>query len=175
MEASIRAARSSDVPAIHRLSRDAADALTRDFGPGHWSKVTTRKTLRKAVDLGSLYVVEADGQVAGTFRLSSTKIPFYRKSWFARPDDPAAYLRDMAIDPAHQRKGLGRAAMAAMERRARAEGLRAIRLDAYDAGAGAGAFYRKCGYTLVHQGNIGATALEYYEKVLGDGPLQDQA
>jgi hypothetical protein len=48
----------------------------------------------------------------------------------------------------------------------RREGRRAIRLDAYEAPAGAGAFYRKCGYTLVLRGSFKEVPLEYYEKRL---------
>jgi hypothetical protein len=42
-------------------------------------------------------------------------------------------------------------------------GARAVRLDAYEGPAGAGAFYQKCGYRLVHAGTLD---LEYYEKTL---------
>jgi hypothetical protein len=37
----------------------------------------------------------------------------------------------------------------------------AVRLDAYQGPAGAGGFYQKCGYRLVHAGTLD---LEYYEK-----------
>jgi hypothetical protein len=41
-----------------------------------------------------------------------------------------------------------------------------VRFDAYDALAGAGAFYQKCGYELVHNGSFNGVPLEYYEKLL---------
>jgi hypothetical protein len=56
--------------------------------------------------------------------------------------------------------------MAAMEDVARAAGLQAIRLDAYTGPAGAGGFYRRCGYRLAHQGEFRGVSLEYYEKRL---------
>ena len=39
------------------------------------------------------------------------------------------------------------------EHLARRAGLRAIRLDAYKGPSGAGRFYKKCGYALVHEEN----------------------
>ena len=163
---SVRRAELSEIAAIHALSSAASADLTDRFGSGHWSKVTARKTLRKAVGDRTLYVIEKGRQLVGTFRLSDKKIGFYRKAWFSWPQDPAGYLRDMAVHPAHQRRGIGRQAMKAIERHAGREGLRAVRFDAYEGGAGAGSFYRKCGYSLVQRGTINGVPLEYYEKTL---------
>ncbi len=144
----------------------AADDLTARFGEGHWSGVRTIATLQKYAGSGTLYVIEADAIVVGTLRLTDLKIGFYRNAWFARPKDPAGYLLDMAVSPDRQHRGLGRRAMEQAERLARQGGLRAIRLDAYQGPAGAGGFYRKCGYDLVHKGEMRGVALEYFEKLL---------
>ena len=56
------------------------------------------------------------------------------------------------------------------ERLAQRAGLRAIRLDAYGGPAGAGRFYEKCGYRLVHTGEMRGVLLEYFEKVLPANP-----
>jgi GNAT superfamily N-acetyltransferase len=72
----------------------------------------------------------------------------------------------MAVSVARQGKGLGRQAMEDAQRIALAWPADAIRLDAYDADAGAGEFYRKCGYTergrVVYKGD----PLRYYELLL---------
>jgi hypothetical protein len=52
------------------------------------------------------------------------------------------------------------------EHLARRAGLRAIRLDAYKGPSGAGRFYKKCGYALLHEGEFKGVALEYFEKSL---------
>ncbi len=113
---------------------------------------------------GTLYLIAQDGLTVGTFRLTNKKIVFYRKAWFAEPDDLAAYLLNMAIDPAYQRQGIGQFAMREIDQRVRDMNLLALRFDAYDGPAGAGIFYQKCGYTLVHKGCVGDVPLEYYEK-----------
>ena len=111
-------------------------------------------------------MVELDARVAGTLRLSAHKIGFYRNDWFADPSAEAGYLLDMAMDPAHRRRGIGRQALTSAERIAQAAGLQAIRLDAYTGLAGVGEFYRHCGYRLMHQGEFRGVGLEYCEKLL---------
>jgi predicted N-acetyltransferase YhbS len=163
-DAVLRRARGDDVKRVRAILATAASDLTARFGEGHWSGVKSIETLRKYLDEGVLYVVESDKRIVGTLRLTDRKIGFYRNDWFADPAAKAGYLLDMAIDPAHQRQGVGRQAMAAMEDVALAAGVKAIRLDA--GLAGAGGFYQRCGYRLAHQGEFRGVGLEYYEKRL---------
>lgn len=161
---SIRLAEPDDLARIHGISANAASDLVEKHGHGHWGVISTRKTLKRATQEASLYVIAQDGLTVGTFRLTNNKIVFYRKAWFARPDDLAAYLLNMAIDPAYQRQGIGQVAMREIDQRVRDMNLLALRFDAYAGPAGAGIFYQKCGYMLVHKGCVGDVALEYYEK-----------
>jgi GNAT superfamily N-acetyltransferase len=73
----------------------------------------------------------------------------------------------MSISVAHQAQGLGRASIADAVETATTWPADAIRLDAYDAEAGAGPFYAKCGFQergrVVYKDN----PLAYYELVLG--------
>ena len=165
-QAELRPARSSDVKAVRAVLTAAANDLTARFGEGHWSGVSSVEALRKYLDEGALYVVEAEARMLGTLRLSERKIGFYHNDWFADPSAAAGYLLDMAIDPAHQRRGIGQQAMRLAEELARARGLAAIRLDAYGGPAGAGRFYEKCGFRQVHAGEFKGVALEYFEKLI---------
>jgi GNAT superfamily N-acetyltransferase len=160
----VRAATADEVPAIQATRLSAAEELTDRFGEGQWSLVSSENTLYDALGSGTLYVIDSAGILVGTFRLTQQKIVFYQERWFADPNALAAYLRDMAIAPDHQRQGVGRQAMGAIEQLARDQGVRALRLDAYVGAAGAGPFYRKCGYTRVHKGAFNNVPLEYYEK-----------
>lgn len=76
------------------------------------------------------------------------------------------YLTGMAVSVAHQRKGLGRLALGDAISVARGWPADAIRLDAYDAEAGAGRFYASYGFRargrVVYKGN----PLVYYELLL---------
>jgi GNAT superfamily N-acetyltransferase len=162
----VRPATAAEVPAIQATRLSAAEELTDHHGDGQWSYVSSENTLVDALNSGLLFVIDADGMLVGTFRLTDRKIAFYQERWFAEPDAPAAYLRDMAIAPDRQRQGVGRQAIAAIEELAQRHGARALRLDAYVGPAGAGPFYRKCGYTRVHKGSFNNVQLEYYEKRL---------
>lgn len=77
------------------------------------------------------------------------------------------YLTGMAVSVAHQRQGLGRQALGDARAVAAAWPADAIRLDAFDAEAGAGAYSARCGYSergrVVYRGD----PLVYYELVLG--------
>jgi GNAT superfamily N-acetyltransferase len=162
----LRPAQADDVSRVRAIITAAASDLTARFGEGHWSHVRAAETLRKYVEQGTLYLIERDAALVGTLRLTDRKIPFYRGEWFANPKAETGYLLDMAIDPAHQRRGIGRQAMTLAEDHARVRRLQAIRLDAYSGPAGAGGFYRKCGYRLTHRGEFNGVALEYFETLL---------
>jgi GNAT superfamily N-acetyltransferase len=79
------------------------------------------------------------------------------------------YLTGMAVSVAHQGQGLGRLAMEDARTVARAWPADAIRLDAFDAGAGAGTFYLNCGYRERGHVTYRGTPLAYYELLLGPG------
>jgi GNAT superfamily N-acetyltransferase len=160
----IRLASTEDAPLVRELRVAVAEHLTREHGTGHWSQVGSVETIQDSAAAQILFVVEQGGELIGTFRLTDKKEAWYRASWFARPEAQAAYLRAMAIRPDDQRKGIGRFVMDWMEQRVQRKGLAALRFDAYDSKAGAGEFYRKCGYTHVHSGEFNGVALEYYEK-----------
>jgi GNAT superfamily N-acetyltransferase len=162
----IRKADTDDIKLVRIILAAVADDLTARFGCGHWSTVRSSGTLRKYIGNGALHVVEVGAVAVGSLKLTPRKIGFYQKSWFAVPQDAAAYLSDMAIDPAYQRRGLGRQSMEALERLAQHAGLKALRLDAYRGPAGAVPFYRKCGYAQVHEGEQNGVPLTYFEKVL---------
>ena len=73
----------------------------------------------------------------------------------------------MAVHPRRQRRGIGRALMTEALRVARALPAGAIRLDAYDADAGAGEFYLRCGYRQAGKKTYRGVPLVYFECMTG--------
>jgi len=69
----------------------------------------------------------------------------------------------MAVHPSVQRQGLGRRLLKEAEAVARAWPSDAIRLDAYDGGPGAGAFYAKCGFREAGRVTYRGVPLVYFE------------
>lgn len=156
-----------DAGDIAAIRRAAAEQLTATFGKGPWSWGVSIDGVKRSLRTPLVLVARARHTVVATFRLQSRKpwaIDGSRFSPVARP----LYLVDMAVDPELQRQGVGRACLAEATRRARAWPAQAIRLDAYDAPAGAGRFYERCGYRDVGGAPFRGTALRYFELMLSD-------
>jgi ribosomal protein S18 acetylase RimI-like enzyme len=106
------------------------------------------------------------GAIVGTLTLQ-TKKPWAIDVSHFTPCPKALYLINMAVEPGRQRSGIGRQLLAAALTVARAFPADAIRLDAYDSDAGAGGFYRKCGYTQVGGKEYRGVPLLYLELMIG--------
>ena len=95
-----------------------------------------------------------------------TKKPWAIDVSYFTPVATPLYLTGIVVDVSSQGQGLGRAALDDGAGVARAWPADAIRLDAYALAAGAGEFYRKCGYAdrgrVVYRGN----PLLYFEQLL---------
>ena len=155
----------ADALAIAALHTEVADRLTQEFGPGHWSSHVTEKGVLLALRTRAFSCARNDTKVVGTLRLGTTKPWAIDRSYFTRCERPL-YLTAMAVEPSVQRQGIGRAMLEEAKRFARAWPGDAIRLDAYDAGAGAGGFYAKCGFREVGRVVYRKTPLIYFELIL---------
>jgi len=72
----------------------------------------------------------------------------------------------MAVGPDDQGKGLGKLCIEEACRVARKWPSDALRLDAWDAEAGAGPFYQKCGFREVGRATYRNAPLIYFEMLL---------
>lgn len=152
--------------AIAGLQNAAAGALTAHHGPGPWSSLVTERGAGQALRHARVRVGRDGKQILTVLRLATKRPWAIDVSWFTPVRRPL-YLTGMAVSVAHQRQGLGRMALEDGIAVAEEWPADAIRLDAYDAAAGAGGFYARCGFTergrVVYKGD----PLVYYERVLG--------
>jgi GNAT superfamily N-acetyltransferase len=157
-----RDAKPADVPAIAGLHNAAAGALTAQFGEGHWSSLVTERSVMSSLRHARVRLGRSGKRIVTVLRLASKKPWAVDVSYFTPVKRPL-YLTGMTVSVPHQGEGLGRFALDDARRVAREWPADAIRLDAYDAVAGAGTFYTKCGFTergrVVYKGN----PLVYYE------------
>jgi len=154
-----------DVPVIAALQNAAAGALTARFGVGHWSTLGSERSAALAQRHARVRVGRDGKRILTVLRLA-TKKPWAIDVAYFTPAQRPLYLTGMAVSVSHQRQGLGRAALQDARVVAVAWPADAIRLDAFDAPAGAGGFYERCGYEERAHVVYKDDALIYYELVL---------
>jgi GNAT superfamily N-acetyltransferase len=152
-------------PAIAGLRIETARALTERFGRGHWSGEASERGVLAGMRQSKVWVARRGKDVVATFRMSTTKPWAIDKAYFARSSHPL-YLTDMAVRPDLQGLGIGRRCLDRAVQYAAAWPADAIRLDAYDAEAGAGDFYAKCGFREVGRVTYRGVPLTYYERLI---------
>jgi len=155
----------SDASALADLRNDAAAELARVFGKGHWSSQASERGVLAEMKRSRVYVVRRRGKFIATLALQTRK-PWAIDTSYFTPCKRPLYLTNMAVSPKYQRTGFGRACLDAARVVAHDWPADCIRLDAYDAEAGAGEFYARCGYGEVGRVVYRSVGLVYYELIL---------
>jgi GNAT superfamily N-acetyltransferase len=165
MRLTLRLAGPSDAGTLAELRNAAARDLTSQFGHGHWSHEASERGVLSDMRHAEVWVARRGAVVIGTFRLAIKKPWAIDRSYFTDVKRPI-YLTNMAVRPDYQRHGVGRRCVEHAITRVKAWPADAIRLDAYQGDAGAGAFYQKCGFREVGRVIYRTTPLIYYELLL---------
>ena len=143
----------------------AAGALTAKFGVGSWSSLVNERHAQLMLRHARVRVGREGKKLVTIVRLASKK-PWAIDVAHFTPVKRPLYLTGMAVAPTHQGQGLGRLAIEDAVRVAREWPADAVRLDAWDAEAGAGDFYLKCGFAERGRVKYKGSPLRYYEVVL---------
>jgi GNAT superfamily N-acetyltransferase len=154
-----------DAGAIAAVRTRAADRLTREFGRGAWSWGTTEKGVLRDIKTSRVLLALSESRVLATLRLTTSKPWAIDPAYFTYVERPL-YLVDMAVDPDVQRRGVGRFLLEQAMNTARDWPADAIRLDAFDAPAGAGPFYIRCGFTEVGRADYHGVPHIYFELLI---------
>lgn len=154
-----------DAAAIAAMRVSTGEHLTAAYGHGHWSGGATERGVRASLRTSRVLLAHRGRKLVGTLLLQ-TKKPWAIDTSYFTPGRRPLYLLNMAVAPALQRMGIGRALLEHAAGVARAWPGDAIRLDAYDAAAGAGGFYASCGYREVGRVTYRTVPLIYYERLL---------
>lgn len=127
----IRPCRIDDCGAIHQLNRDV---LGYSFPPD-----ATEQKIRRALASGRdfIAVAECENRVIGYIHAVDYDVLYA---------PPYKDILALAVSIEHQRSGVGRGLLDAVERWARESGAQGIRLVSASARTGAHAFYKKCGF-----------------------------
>ena len=177
MKLEFAAATESDAPELAALHSVVSEDLTARHGHGFWSSPTTERAIvvnMRNPKFSRTLIARIGNSIVGTFRLH-TKKPWAIDTAYFTPAKRPLYLTGMAVHPTRQRSGLGRLLLNEAEALARVPVSRswelanpadAIRLDAFDAPAGAGPFYAKCGYRELAHVAYRNNPLIYFERIL---------
>jgi GNAT superfamily N-acetyltransferase len=160
-----RAGVPEDTAELAALHTAVADHLTSLYGKGPWSSHTSEKGVLYAMRNSKVFVATEDAAIVATLGLASKKPWAIDISYFTKCEK-ALYLLAMAVAPARQRQGIGRKCLDEANRIARTWPADTIRLDAYNADAGGGPFYQRCGYAERGRVSYRNTPLIYYELLL---------
>jgi GNAT superfamily N-acetyltransferase len=132
----------ADASELAALRNEAAKHLTEKFGRGPWSSGCTEKGVLFGMGTSQMIVSRNGHKIVGTLSLA-TKKPWTIEPAHFTPVRKPIYLTSMFVAVERQRSGIGRRLLERAVEIARAWPSDAIRLDAYDAEAGAGDFYAK--------------------------------
>lgn len=161
----LQVATADDVSELVSLRNAVSQHLTARYGIGPWSSASTEKAALFGMRRSSVYVARDGKRLIATLALSTRKPWAIDKRYFSTSERPL-YLTSMAVHPEDQLKGAGRLCIEEACWIARKWPSDAIRLDAWDAEAGAGEFYRKCGFREVGRATYRITPLIYFEMLL---------
>jgi ribosomal protein S18 acetylase RimI-like enzyme len=165
MRIKLEAATAGDAVEIASLRTAVARDLTARYGKGHWSSTGSERTVLFDLRRAKVFIARRGGRPVATLCLSTRKPWAIDRTCFTACDRPL-YLTSMAVDPDLQRSGIGRSCVDEVRRVGSGWPADAIRLDAYDAEAGAAGFYRKCGFTEVGRAAYRKVPLVYLEMLL---------
>jgi GNAT superfamily N-acetyltransferase len=160
-----RQATLEDIGRIVNLRNEASERLTSVYGKGHWTGAASEAGLLNTMRTATVYVALYGESLVATLALSTRKPWAIDTAYFAKCKKPI-YLTAMAVAPDEQLKGMGRFCVERAISAARDWRADAIRLDAYDAPAGAGEFYAKCGFSETGRAVYRDVPLTYFEFLL---------
>jgi ribosomal protein S18 acetylase RimI-like enzyme len=165
MKLSFSIATQANAPTLAALHTAVAEDLTRRYGDGPWSGKTSDKGVLFGMRHSRVVVARKGKSIVGTMWLA-TKKPWAIDVSYFTPVKKAIYLTHMAVIPALQRQGVGQMLLQEAAKRCRAWPADAIRLDAFHAEAGAGAFYTKSGFRECGRRTYRGAPLIYFELAL---------
>jgi GNAT superfamily N-acetyltransferase len=132
-----------DATELAELRNNAANKLSEMFGKGPWSGGCTEKGILYGMRIARMIVARENGKITGTMSLHTKKPWAIDPAYFTKVKKPL-YLTSMFVAVERQNIGVGRQLLEQAVEIAREWPVDAIRLDAYDAAAGAGDFYARC-------------------------------
>jgi ribosomal protein S18 acetylase RimI-like enzyme len=139
----------ADAPVLAGMIAICGEHAHRVHRLDHWYPTSSLDAFTRRFEPADLYGFATGTALEGAIAISLEPLPYYDEAAPFTPADRPAYLHLLAVMPFAQGGGLGRSAMAEVERLARELGADALRFDAATANTPAVGFYRRMGYDEV--------------------------
>lgn len=175
MEFTIVQGNSEDIEQIADLYDAVNDYLESHINYPGWKKgiYPTKENADAGVKEGTLYVLWAEGKIAGSVVVNQLQENGYETgAWSqeAKPED-VAVIHTFLVHPDFLSLGFGKRLLEFAEEKAREQKRTVIRLDVNESNTPAIQLYRKLGYCLAGRvdlgyGEYGIPWFELYEKIL---------
>ncbi len=136
---------SDSVAELTRLLHRAYGALAKD-GFRFWASHQTEEATRRRIAEGQCFVALLENRVVGTITLRKRECTG-GCPWYDRPD--VAAFGQFAVEPGLQGRGIGRALLDAVERRAAEEGVAELALDTAEGATPLIDMYEKRGFRFI--------------------------
>lgn len=172
MEAVLRQAMLSDLDEVEEFYGQVSDDMAHAEYSSKWTRgvYPSRAMLERHISLGNLFVLEIEGDLAGSLVLDHKHADGYEDaSWLVQAEEDEIYIAHIvAVATRFQGKGLGRAIMRQAADVCRMRGGRAIRLDVIDGNVPAMRMYEKAGFRHIerrtlHYEGVDPMVFELYE------------
>lgn len=143
----IRLATDEDLPALMALVRRVVP-LMRATGNLQWDESYPNESVfQRDIDLGQLWVADADASLAGVAAITTDQEPDYAQvGWDI--DEPAIVVHRLAVDPAFRGAGVATALMQKAEEVAAERGIAILRVDTNTQNETTQRLFPKLGYQL---------------------------
>jgi GNAT superfamily N-acetyltransferase len=158
-----------EVEPLHRILVECGVDMAERLGLTHGTPAYPLDWFRESARDREVYAVDDPVTLVGTFTVGKDPLFDYDPGRWTPDTEPALYLNRLAVIPARQGTGLGRACMDEVERIARDQRCGAVRFDCVAAHEDGLAFYDTLGYERRGPWREWGIELVLFEKVLPPG------
>ena len=141
----IRLGKESDISAVERIYDHIHDMEEDGKATIGWIRgvYPTGQTALEALEAGSLYVMEDEGEIVAAAKLDQNQVPAYAQaSWeYQVSDDQVMVMHTLVVDPYHSGKGYGKQFVKFYEEYALEHGCHELRIDTNERNATARKMY----------------------------------
>ena len=143
-----RLAEKTDIDDVFALIKAAIVQMEAD-GIFQWDEFyPAKEDFLRDIENKTLYLAMEDANLAAVYVISRESDAAYKTAGWQCGDESACILHRFCVSPDHQRKGIGKAVLAHIERQIHEMGYESVRLDVFTENPYAQRLYRNSGYQV---------------------------